>query len=296
MSLETKPQVSVIIVNFNTAEYLIACLNSLQKQTQVLIEIIVVDNASTDNSIDLLKSVKMNNLKIITSKVNLGFGRANNLAAESASAEYLLLLNPDTELDSPTTIAELLLGYKNSGVGLLAPLIKEPRKNKFVYPRYKYPGQKYTIFTQLSNLPGNIAWVLGACMFISSNLYDQLQGFDSDFFLYGEDVDICIRVRKLGFKIGFDTNIQIMHIGGASEFKSQSLDKWMRKRNGAFLFYKKHYHPLDLKFLYFKLVINASVGVVLNTLKNSLSIGNKEKNLDQIHRGKATLMSVKDLL
>ncbi|MDO9050582.1 MAG: glycosyltransferase family 2 protein [Methylotenera sp.] len=291
MSIETKPQISVIIVNFNTADYLLACLNSLQKQTQVLIEIIVVDNASTDNSIEVIESFAPSNLKLIKSMDNLGFGRANNLAVKYANGDYILLLNPDTSLDSPLTIFDLLNHYQSNNFGFLAPLINEPRKNKFVYPKYKYPGQKYAIFTKFNQLPGEIAWVLGACIFMTKSLYNELQGFDPDFFLYGEDVDICLRARKLGYKIGFNPNIQITHIGGASEFKSDNLDKWIRKRKGAFLFLKKHYRKFDLQLISTLKITSAVIRIIFLKICLRMSIGNKNQLAGKIDRDKATIIS-----
>lgn len=296
MSKLITPKVSVIIVNYNTADFISICIESLKKQTQIPIEIIVVDNASTDQSIEVLESVKINNFKLIKSSENIGFGRANNLAAKSATGDFLLLLNPDTTLDSPTTIIDLVNYYDQNSFGLLAPLINEPRKSKFVLPKYKYPGQKYAIFTRFNHLPGKIAWVLGACILLKKHIYDELDGFDPDFFLYGEDVDLCLRARKLGYQIGFEADIQISHIGGASEFKSENLDKWIRKRRGGFLFLKKHYHKLDLRISYIKLFISALIGISTNKSKKIFNLGDLEKCNDKIQRHSATLKCLNELL
>lgn len=240
--------VSVIIVNYNTGQYAKRCVDSLLEQQGVSLQIVVVDNASQDNSIELLKSAYGERITLIASEENLGFGRANNLGAQQTHGDYLLLLNPDTVLKEATVIARLVSRLKEtSGCGMLGPAIFEPRKNKVVKPRMSYPCQKQLRHTEkLKSLPGDIAWLLGACLLIPAALYRQIHGFDPDFFLYGEDVDISLRVREAGYALGYAPDIVIEHVAGASEALSVPYEKWLRKKRGYYLFCVKHYAREDM--------------------------------------------------
>src|SRR6478609_822446 len=129
---------SIIIVNYNSGTYAVDCIDSLLKQVGISFEIIVIDNASQDNSVDLLRAKFVDQITLIKSDENLGFGRANNLAVTKAGGEYLLLLNPDTVIEDENalkTLTEKLIS--NPKIGMLGPAIDEPRKAKQVLPRYR---------------------------------------------------------------------------------------------------------------------------------------------------------------
>lgn len=241
-------RVSAIIVNYNSGTYATRCIASLLRQTGVELEIIVVDNASQDDSVPLLRQAFGDDIRLIANTENLGFGRANNLGATSASGQYLLLINPDTELSSHDTVRILAEFTSQAEIGIAGPEIHEPLKRKqYVLPRHSYPSQSKLRFKQgLEHLPGDIAWILGACMMLRRAVYEELSGFDPDYFLYGEDIDICLRARLAGYAIGYCPAAHITHIGGASEQDAPALDKFLRKRRGFFLFCRKHYDRRDV--------------------------------------------------
>lgn len=242
-------RVSAIIVNYNSGAYATRCIASLLLQTGVELEIIVVDNASQDDSTTLLRETFGDDIRLIANKENLGFGRANNLGAASASGQYLLLINPDTELSSPDTVRILAEFASQPEIGIAGPEIHEPlKRKKYVLPRHTYPSQSKLRFKdRFEHLPGSIAWLLGACLLLRKSVYEELAGFDPDYFLYGEDIDICLRARLAGYEIGYCAAARITHVGGASERESPTLDKFLRKRRGFFLFCQKHYDPRDVK-------------------------------------------------
>lgn len=241
-------RVSAIIVNYNSGAYARQCIESLLQQSGVELEIIVVDNQSRDDSVALLQQTFGNRIRLIANHENLGFGRANNLGVMQASGEFLLLINPDTELSTPDALQILAQFTCQPSIGIAGPKIHEPlKRKKYVLPRYSYPSQNKLKFKhQLENLPGGIAWILGACMMLRKAVYEELAGFDPDYFLYGEDIDICLRARLAGYEIGYCPAARITHVGGASERDAPTLDKFLRKRRGFFLFCRKHYDPRDV--------------------------------------------------
>jgi GT2 family glycosyltransferase len=241
-------RVSALIVNYNSGVHAVECIASLLRQTAVELDIIVVDNASRDDSVDILRTTFGERITLIESRENLGFGRANNLAAASAHGDILLLINPDAVLLEETAVATLAdFLSENLRIGIVGPQIHEPSKRKYVLPRRRYPSESRLKHTsKLKALPGEYAWILGACMMLRKPVYDQLGGFDPDYFLYGEDIDICLRARLAGYSIAYCPSAKITHIGGASEQSSPTLEKFLRKKRGFFLFCKKHYDARDV--------------------------------------------------
>ena len=296
--MQTLPLVSVIVVNYNSGRYAKACIESLLKQANVRLEIIVVDNASADDGVNVLKNAFGEKITLIVSQENLGFGNANNIAATKASGEFLLLLNPDTEISDPQAIVCLIdFMNKQPQHGLVGPKIFEPRKNKYVSPHFTYPASKRLKFTpKLSQLPGEIAWLLGACMLVRRTVYNQISGFDKDYFLYGEDADICLRIRQIGLTIGYCEAVTIEHASGASEIGADSLDKWLRKKRGIMLFYKKHYHPKDVLNIANAAISKSQFGLVLMRFLAPFQGKNKTARLDKKHRLEATIIAAKETI
>jgi GT2 family glycosyltransferase len=287
-----KVKLSVIIVNYNTLKFLHTCLESLNEQRGINFEVIVVDNCSTDEEQKHIQTIKNENTTLILSDTNLGFGRANNLAVLSAKGEHILILNPDTKLIQQNTLLELVNALEKSQHALISPRIEEPEKNKTVTPKLTYPSQKYCKYTNFTDLKGQIAWVLGACMLIRKTDYLQIGGFDGDFFMYGEDVDFCFRIRKEVGSIGYASNITIEHIGGASEKTVPSIDKWKRKREGAYLFFYKNYHSKDMLMILKRQMLSAKLTLIKFRVI-SLFLKKSNKILDNKTRAEATLVVAK---
>jgi N-acetylglucosaminyl-diphospho-decaprenol L-rhamnosyltransferase len=290
--------VSVLIVNFNAGNYAKACIKSLLNQSNIKLEIIVVDNASVDDSVNELKNTFGKKITLIKNKENLGFGRANNLAADKANGEFFLILNPDTEIKDQLGISKMVeFLTANNRLGMVGPKIHEPRKNKYVTPRLSYPSSKKLKFKQkFETLPGEIAWLLGACLLLKREVYQEISGFDPDYFLYGEDADIGLRIRQHGYEIGYCEDVVIHHVAGVSEFGADSLDKWLRKKRGVFLFCRKHYERSDLVRL-------AKTAITKSKLHlNWLSVAGLffDKNdvvfLDKKYRLQATIIAAKEVI
>lgn len=236
--------VSVIIVNYNVKELLVNCIKSILSSTGDLkIEIIIVDNNSFDGSVEQvkLKFADDKKIKIIENRVNLGFGRANNLGAKSARGKYLLLLNPDTIIQEDT-IEKTVKFYeekdKAGGVSckLVLPNGKLDLACRRSFPKpsvafYRilglsklFPHSKTFASYNLTYLDENQTYeveaICGAFMLVSKDIFEQVGGFDEDYFMYGEDLDLCFRIRKAGYKVFYYSGTSTIHFKGESTRKS----------------------------------------------------------------------------
>lgn len=289
---------SVIIVNYNTGKYAVECIHSVLRQKHIQVEVVVVDNASQDDSVDLLTGEFGSKVCITTSKENLGFGRANNLAASKATGEFLLLLNPDAVILSPFALSNLVKFLSvHPEMGMVGPAIKESLKDRNILPRYTYPSTKHIKYTNtFKNLPGKIAWILGACMLVRRDLYNQICGFDPDYFLYGEDADICLRIRKQGYEIGYCEEVSIEHVSGASEIGASSFDKWLRKKRGVFLFITKHFDRRDAVSFLKTTAIKARCYLTMLKIKGLLLGKSSLAYMDRVNRLRATTIAAEEAL
>ncbi len=239
------PTISVIIVNYNTADHLARCLPSVLAQQGPSFEILVVDNASQDNSVEMIRS-QFPSVTLISSPQNLGFAKANNLALEQARGQYIYFLNPDTEVRKNTFSTMLSFMDSTPKVGMAGTAIFYPNNTPQSSVEYHYPGQRYT-HNELNNLPGQIAWLLGASLIVRSKIIKKIGGFSEDYFLYGEDIDLGLSVRKAGWELAVIENAEIVHWEGQSERQTLPIEVWKKKFKAEMLFYQKHYSQQTIR-------------------------------------------------
>lgn len=233
-------KVSAILVNYNTGDVIGNAIDSVCKQTGISFEILVVDNASPDKSAARLRERSCPCLTVIENAENIGFGPANNVGARHAQGEYLLMLNPDACFRTTNDLSRLANWMdRHPECGLCGATILH--NGQRTGPKMDYPGRKK--IQNEWNLPAGPAWVAGAFMFVRKTAFDQIGGFDEDFFLYAEEIDLGLRMRKAGHTVGFVSEVEIHHIGGVSEIQSDRYDYWRRRTAGRYLFLTKHYSP-----------------------------------------------------
>ena len=241
--------VDIIIVTYFSSKDIRACLESVMMQT-VFSEchVWIVDNASQDDTLDICKTLVAANVSLIALKENIGFGCAVNNAAQHVKSDFIYLLNPDALLKTPHDLERLIaFAHAHPSAGVIGSRVLEP-SGKETKPRRYYP-QERKMPTSLGKLPGELAWVIGASFLLRAEVFNQVKGFDSDFFLYGEEVDLCLRIRKHGFEIAFDGDVVVEHIGSASANQLPSYQKKMLKTKGLYLFLQKHYPLNEVKAL-----------------------------------------------
>lgn len=239
--------VSIIIVSYNTADLTVACLESVFASQRVGYEVFVVDNASQDRSAGIVRD-KFPQVRLVSNETNRGFGAANNQALRECTGRYVIFLNPDTTVEPESFYKMVEFMDTHPEVGLAGPQVLNLDGSLQDSVSYRYPGHRYGA-ADLGRLPGDIACVLGACQIASTRLLRELGGFDEDFFLYGEDQDLCLRVRKCGLAIGYIKDVVIMHHGGQSELKTPPVEVVRKKMRAECLFYDKHYRPASIEKL-----------------------------------------------
>jgi GT2 family glycosyltransferase len=231
---------SIIIINYNSADYVSACLRIIRDQTSgVEYEEIVVDNASFDGCRERLAH-DFPDVLFIQSQSNLGFGRANNLGAKHAKGKVLLFLNPDTEvqdcaidrlyeqlwkLNNPGAVGCRLLNsdgsLQTSSVQALPTLLNQVLDAKALQRLFPKSGLWGTaVLFGGGTEPTEVEVVSGACLMIRKNVFERVGGFSPEYFMYGEDLDLCFKARRAGFQNYHVGSAVIVHHGGGSTNRS----------------------------------------------------------------------------
>ena len=259
--------VSILIVSYNTQEETLACIESVYDQTkEVTFELIVVDNASQDGSAEAIEA-KFPDLTLIKSKDNLGFAGANNLAAENATGEYLLLLNPDTVILDQAIDRVVKFARENPDAGLYGgrTFFEDMTLNANSCHGAPTPWSLLCMGTGFSTLfrgsrffnpEGLGAWqrddvrevdcITGCFLLIERSIWEELGGFDLDYFMYGEDTDLCMRARQRGSKCLINPEARLIHYGGRSERVRG--DKMVRLFRAKRQLFEKHWSPSMVRF------------------------------------------------
>jgi len=275
--MKNKPAVSFIIVNYNGEKFLPKLINSIQNQSSKSFEILLVDNNSSDNSVKLVCS-KYPSVKVIKSS-NIGYGRGCNLGAKHSRGEYLVFLNPDIYLDE-NYLKNILQVYQqktlqySETIGCLNCKISDYTSNHvsdsitdgsiidiFGNPRQPSPTK--------SN--DDSFHVMGTGLFIRKKIFNNIGRFNPNFFLYGEEVDLCWRLKTQGYRNIFTNDTVIYHYGGAS-FGNNRPYQVALMVYGAFLGAFTNYQSITLLLLfplYFFYIILLSIALCI---KNKLNL------------------------
>lgn len=221
--------ISILIVTYNSGKFIERCIESIEKCVKVESEIIVVDNDSYDNTNSLVQ--KFPKVKLIQNIDNKGFARANNIAFEHSKGEYILVLNPDIVIDERGIQVLLETAVSDSKIGVIAPrLLNEDGSLQESARKFPNPVVQVirglglsTMFMNMkfyrSNLnldinlesDSQVDWVIGACMLIRREVFLEVGGFSEKFFMYYEDADLCLKLKKAGFEIIYCPKVSFVH-------------------------------------------------------------------------------------
>lgn len=292
-------KLSIIIVTFNTKTLTSRCLESIIKIYKKELqngeyEIIVVDNASTDGSVNEIKNqfaswrTKIKNLSVIENKENMGFSAGNNIGAKHAKGENLLFLNSDCILQDDGLLRMVDTISSDKSIGILGGKLmnndgsEQLSAGKFYSLKYVLlmllGFEKMGLFRFSPKDLRPVDWVSGACLMIKKDIFKKLQGFDENIFMYMEDMELCFRVKKLGLKVIFFSDIKIKHLSFGSSSRSFAVQSIYK---GLLYFYKKHKTTKEFIFVKFLLTMKAYAAIIVGIItKNKYLITTYTKAIE----------------
>jgi GT2 family glycosyltransferase len=256
---------SIIIVNWNVRDFARACIQSIRRELLLpadQYEVIVVDNASRDGSAEMFRA-EFPDITLIESAVNLGFGAGCNRGYKVATGEFVLLLNPDTEVIDHAVDGLLDTLRAHPRAGIIAPRLVNQDRSPQVAPGGAFPtlaNVAWNYFFLGKFLPGrfappalflesdpqgllNVDWVSGASMLLRRAAIGE-EIFDESFFMFGEDMDVCDRVRAGGWEVLYSSGHAIVHHLGRSFAQQDDLELRASAHDGPRRVFKKHNGPL----------------------------------------------------
>ena len=249
--------VAIQIVNYKTKIFLDPLISSIIKDTKssnLNLEINIIDNNSGDDITDIAALRAHKNVHVYKSKINGGFGAGHNILATKTKAEYLLILNPDVLFIEVNTIINLVNKLKLTkasviGPKLLTPIVRSTKPLETIslaglkQQTYDH-GKDYISPYKLNDVMSNVAWVSGAVFLIKHEDFSKLQ-FDERFFLYYEELDLCLRLRREGKVIIYEPNIKVLHYGSvvAKKFSVTMLKSFI------YFYYKRLINYLPIRYL-----------------------------------------------
>ncbi len=287
---------SFIIINYNLAKEIDDCLESLLEKINsagnLEFEVIIVDNNSPDNDLPPVeKKYKNNNIKFYYLEENVGFGKGCNFGFSKASGKYICFLNPDTIIKEDIFLPVINMFKGDSKIGIIGPK-QQVRPPLFDFSAGIYPnllfelfnlagmgvfleGFLVSLFTKMNkNKNLRVDWILGAAIFIRAEIFEKINGFDRDYFMFYEEVDLCKRVSNEGYKIIYAPRLKIHHIGSVSGKKNYKLYT-IRTYSSKNIFISKHNRSLKKvlmkSLLYIQLFSQILIWTVLYPVKGEKS-------------------------
>ena len=270
-------KLSVVILNYNVRYFLEQCILSVQKAISGIdAEIIIIDNDSKDGSCEMVKSF-FPEITLIENKVNVGFSKANNQAVAVAKGEYVCILNPDTAVEEDTFKNAIRFYEKTENIGALGVYLMDGTGNFLPESKRNLTTPKVSLLkllgfntkyyanhlSETSNGPVEV--LVGAFMLIKKDIYNEVGGFDEDYFMYGEDIDLSYKITQAGYQNYYLGSTSVLHYKGESTKKD---DAYFDRFYGAMqIFYKKHFH----KNLFLERSVSIGVALAKKARKYSTS-------------------------
>jgi GT2 family glycosyltransferase len=253
--------VAVVIVSFNARDSLLECLDSLEHDASRPLEVVVVDNASTDGSDEAVRE-RGSGVRLVVNPANAGFARACNQGMRASRAHHVLFLNPDAQV-AVGTVGELAERLDSeSNIGALGPLTlnedgtvqvstgpdltpaAEWRQRRLVRGvRRRHPRALQEAASRHAR-EADVDWVSGSCLMARREALEAIGGFDEDFFLFEEDADLCRRLRAAGWRVVFTPAAHVRHGLGRSMARAPAMARLAYHRSHL-LYYRKHNSTAD---------------------------------------------------
>ena len=298
MTDNDKIKISIIIVNFNTTEHIIKCLESTYDMTSGFdFEIIIVDNNSTDRSIEKIND-KFPQVQLILRNINDGFGCGCNVGAKNSKGKYLAFVNPDTFIKDNVLLELFNFMEQNPDVGICSGSFYDYdgiiRASYSIYPNLytefldaigRGTNKRLMKYMENENIKKNIhfevEWLMGAYMFFRKKCFGKINGFDKDFFLYLEDAEIQYRIKKAGYKIVYIPYIKIYHFNNSSvqSYDGENIYFYNTHRS-KMIYFHKHFGFFKRNFVRTLLILGVLFRISILYIRSSFQ-GKKEQKMYQ---------------
>jgi len=279
-------KISVVILNWNGRHFLEKYLPSVEKYSQFPdVQIIVADNASTDDSLSYLKA-NHPNIRIIKLDKNYGFAEGYNRALQLVEADYYVLLNSDVEVTEGWLQPMLDLMQQKSDIAACMPKIRSiADRNSFEYAgaaggfidKYGYTFCRGRMFNTVEKDTGQydseteIFWATGACFMIRAKLLHEFGGFDDNFFAHMEEIDLCWRLKNAGYAIWYTPRSVVYHVGGGALPQSSPFKTFLNYRNNLLMLHKNLPQKQRKRILNIRMMLDG-VSAIHSLLKGDFSI------------------------
>ena len=289
-------QLSVIILNYNVRYFLELCVLSVESALKNIdSEIIVIDNNSSDASCEMMKS-RFPNIKLISNNQNVGFPKGNNIGVDQAKGEYICILNPDTVVAEDTFEKVLAFAKNKTDLGIVGVKLIDGTGNFLPESKRGIPTP-WVAFTKIislyklfpksnrcnkyyaqhldENQTGKVDILVGAFMFLKRELYNEVEGFDEDCFMYSDDIDLSYRVLQKGKSNYYFHETAVIHYKGESTIKDGTYMK--RFQEAMEYFYRKHFQASFLFSVFMK------IGIVFFSLIKRIQGRAKNKSIPKYY-------------
>lgn len=287
-----EPFVTIILVNYNTGEHTVECINSLSDIMYSNYEVIIVDNASDENDIEKLRMIQNPKVRLIESKQNLGFSGGNNLAIKEAlkKSDYVMLLNNDTTVEKDFLTEMINRANSSNEIGVVCPKIF----NYYNRQEISYGSADINYFKggvyiyginerneTVYNTPREITFATGCCMLIKKEVLEKAGFLPEEYFLYFEDTDYSVKILKSGFKMWYEPKAVIYHKESVSTEKCSPNYQYYFSRN-RFMFIRNNF-PNKYKITAYPI---SFLYIIKSILKGRFNVSNCYEGIRDFFLGK----------
>ena len=257
--MNERPLVSIIVLNYNAGELLFNCVDSLKKSTYTNLEILVVDNISSDSSQKRCKE-KFPDIKLIQNSKNLGYCGGNNVGIREAKGKFIVILNPDTIVE-PNCISELISAYDKFGDGLYQPKILSLNEENIIQSTgnmlhvfgFGFARDKGNKVVEKIEEIEKIGYASGTCLFTSREVIDKVGLLDEFLFLYHDDLDLGWRAAQIGINSYYVPKSKVFHVESYSLKWSSKKFYWLERNRKYCL--RTHYSKKTYEKMKFSLML-----------------------------------------
>lgn len=289
------PDVSIVILNWNTRDLLARCLQSVyETRDRFDVEVIVVDNASSDDSVPATRA-RFPQVKMIESRENTGFAKGNNRGVAASSAPFVLLLNSDAFLLPGALRSMLELAHAQPRAGMVgACLLNADGSFQASHTLFPNHWREFLILSGLGRMrhgrwypsrgaqeekgPQIVDYVEGACLLARRAAYAEVNGLDESFFMYAEEVDLCYRMRQCGWQVWYQPAAKVTHLGGGSS-QNRRTQREVDLYRSRIHFFRKHYGGVSAAMLKCQIIATTAVKAILHGALFYISRGRRGRRV-----------------